>query len=172
MKKEFRHIGNMSVPKRFSVESLVKGRLEDATSRNVYSFHLPKYYKSLVKSLTPVMSMKGLGFKEGFNLSEWLGDEKMPEHLSNVMFTTLKGSSSWHTDEGLGLLLNWMVYYDRHSFQIASGLRFPTLITEDCSLNAVEIGLGDVFVFNANRGHAWVSNWDCAFLQIPVQLSQ
>jgi hypothetical protein len=80
----------------------------------------------------------------------------------------LFGSVGWHNDEGLGLVLNWVI----------DSLELPGCVS-DLTLNEGEItgrdyrlnvGLGDVFVFNASVGHAWISNKRTLLAQVPVSI--
>ena len=74
-------------------------------------------------------------------------------------FVPINRSVGWHTDPGLGTLLSWLVW--------ATSTESPTpqLIT---SHGGLFIRKGDIFIFNANKGHAWFSNTRCVLAQIPV----
>jgi hypothetical protein len=85
------------------------------------------------------------------------------------------GSIGLHTDPGLGNLLCWLLYSDvpshicQHKGMTSNGSHLrpgkPELITSHGSLT---VSQGEFFVFNANNGHAWVSNTRCVLAQIPV----
>lgn len=85
------------------------------------------------------------------------------------------GSIGWHTDPGLGSVMCWLLYSDfpshicQHNGMTSNSSYLrpgkPGLITSHGSL---EISQGAIFVFNANNGHAWVSNTRCVLAQIPV----
>jgi hypothetical protein len=84
------------------------------------------------------------------------------------------GSIGLHTDPGLGKVLCWLLYSDfpshicQHKGMTSNGSYLrpkPELITSHGSL---QISQGAIFVFNANNGHAWVSNTRCVLAQIPV----
>jgi hypothetical protein len=73
-------------------------------------------------------------------------------------FVPISGSAGWHTDPGLGTLLSWVVW-------ATPAKNPPQLIT---SHGGLFVDKGDIFVFNANKGHAWISNTCCVMAQIPV----
>ena len=84
------------------------------------------------------------------------------------------GSIGLHTDPGLGNVLCWLLYSDfpshicQHRGMTSTGSYQrpkPELITSHGSLT---VSQGEFFVFNANNGHAWVSNTRCVLAQIPV----
>lgn len=75
------------------------------------------------------------------------------------------GSIATHQDNGLGALLSWLVY--------AEPMIDPPPV--DSCLELITAGgdlylrSGDVFVFNANHRHAWLSNAACLFAQVQVR---
>jgi len=69
------------------------------------------------------------------------------------------GSAGWHEDPGHGLVLSTLMLV---SSKTVGAIQ---LITSHGGLTLRE---GDFFVFDANRGHAWVSNARCVIAQIPV----
>jgi|LakMenEpi03Aug12_release.lakeMendotaPanAssembly.Ray.scaffolds.fasta_scaffold117170_3 hypothetical protein len=84
------------------------------------------------------------------------------------------GSIGLHNDPGLGNVLCWLLYSDfpshicQHKGMTSNGSYQrpkPELITSHGSLT---VSQGEFFVFNANNGHAWVSNTRCVLAQIPV----
>lgn len=82
---------------------------------------------------------------------------------SSPVLLPLAGSVGMHQDNGLGLLVNWLLYtddlsgcYDLHPAQ---------LLVRDRTL---ELRAGSVFVFNANVNHAWISNSKCIIAQMAV----
>lgn len=76
-------------------------------------------------------------------------------------------STGWHTDNGLGLLLNWLIgLRDIDGFV---DLARPQLVTRNTVL---DLEVGDIFVFNANVGHAWISNSACLLVQMPVSVKK
>jgi len=69
------------------------------------------------------------------------------------------GSLGWHKDPGHGLVLSTLMWV---SSKTVGAIQ---LITSHGGLTLRE---GDFFVFDANKGHAWVSNARCVIAQIPV----
>lgn len=88
-----------------------------------------------------------------------------PRWYGSPTFLQLKGSVGMHKDSGFGNVLSWFVkkqtiggeYADDESVQ---------LITK--SADPLNLEVGDVFIFNANYDHAWISNFDCMLLQVAV----
>lgn len=88
-----------------------------------------------------------------------------PPHYSSPTFLQVKGSVEMHDDPGLSNVLSWFVnkqtigrhYTENRSIQ---------LITK--SADPLELHVGDVFIFNADYDHAWISNYDCMLLQVAV----
>ena len=76
----------------------------------------------------------------------------------------VSGSVAEHRDEGLGLVLSWLIYQ--------KPLKGKTAAEYSCYLQTGNgehaVTLGDVFLFNATQRHAWMSNFDCALAQITV----
>lgn len=76
----------------------------------------------------------------------------------------VSGSVPRHRDEGMGLVLSWLIYQEP--------LKGKTAFDGSCYLQTRNgehaVTLGDVFLFNATHNHAWMSNFDCALAQITV----
>jgi hypothetical protein len=89
--------------------------------------------------------------------------------------TRIKGSVGVHTDESYSWVLCWLCDLTK---AVDGSVTHPSLVSknkvelivggEDGSLQSVEIGHKDVFVFNADRPHAWVSNFECILYQCPI----
>jgi hypothetical protein len=77
----------------------------------------------------------------------------------------LNGSVGMHDDNGMGLLLNWVLKVNNLSRSKWSS-HGPELITKQ---ECLEIREGDVFVFDANKDHAWLSNNMCLLAQVTVK---
>ena len=67
----------------------------------------------------------------------------------SLTLTYVKGACPWHVDPGFGLVACWLVYDDNEI-----GYE-PQLITKHGPL---EMRTGDLCVFDANQGHAWLGN--------------
>jgi hypothetical protein len=88
---------------------------------------------------------------------------KNPKHYSSPSFISLYGSVGWHHDSPLGNLLTWFV--KKQSFDGSTDLSTVQLITRSCVL---DLHVGDVFIFDSNIDHAWISNSTCTLLQVAV----
>lgn len=77
----------------------------------------------------------------------------------------LRGSTHLHEDGGMGWILNWLV-----SDQGLAGHEpcdhGPALYRKNAE--PLYLGLGDVFIFNADKPHAWVSNNQCVVVQCAI----
>jgi hypothetical protein len=108
----------------------------------------------LIAKLLDVGQEHGLAFKEQ---SCYTGSSYLP----------IRGSVPWHNDSGIGLLLNWLVMSAN-----LEGYK-DCMYHNDCHLltrhGQLEIKVGDIFVFNGNIGHAWISNSQCMLVQSTVK---
>jgi hypothetical protein len=108
----------------------------------------------LIAKLLDVGQEHGLAFKEQ---SWYTGSSYLP----------IRGSVPWHNDSGIGLLLNWLV------MSANLGGYKDCMYHNDCHLltrhGQLEIKVGDIFVFNGNIGHAWISNSQCMLVQTTVK---
>lgn len=75
----------------------------------------------------------------------------------------LYGSIGVHDDPGLGYVLNWVI--DIQDFFGLQCGQAPQIVARD---SFIEVKIGSLFVFNANRSHSWISNQACILAQIPV----
>jgi len=92
---------------------------------------------------------------------------KKQSFYTGSSYTPVRGSVPWHNDNGIGLLLNWLV-----ASKDLAGYK-DCLSHNDCHLltrhGQLEIKTGDIFVFNGNIGHAWISNSQCMLVQTTVK---
>jgi hypothetical protein len=79
---------------------------------------------------------------------------------ASVTFLPCNGSIKWHTDPGSGVNVACLVGNGGSIYPL------PELITKH---GALEVSLGDVFVFNTNLGHAWLSHDLCVLASITVK---
>jgi hypothetical protein len=82
------------------------------------------------------------------------------DSYASVNFLPCNGSIKWHTDPGLGVNVACLVNNDSSIYPL------PELITK---YGALEVSPGDVFVFNTNQGHAWLSHNVCVLASITVK---
>ena len=81
------------------------------------------------------------------------------ESYDSLSLTFIDGACCWHTDPGFGLVACWLIYNENSSGDE------PQLITRHGPLNVKE---GDLFIFNADQGHAWVSNGACVMVMATI----
>lgn len=74
-------------------------------------------------------------------------------------YLAANGSIKTHTDKSSGLNVACLIAAEKHWDK-------PELLTRH---GALEIDLGDVFVFNADLPHAWLSNDFCVLSSIQVK---
>ena len=77
-----------------------------------------------------------------------------------VNFLSVNSSVKWHTDPGSGINVACLALSDDYLGSL------PELITRH---GALELRCGDVFVFDADKGHAWVSNEFCVLANIATR---
>lgn len=131
-------------------------------------------------SLDNVISLKGVYDVIGETLKKraalWGFKPRKSATYGSGSILPIVGSIGWHTDHGLGSVMCWLLYSDfpshlcQHKGLSSDGRSYlhsgkPELIT---SHGTLQISQGQFFVFNANSGHAWVSNTRCVLAQIPV----
>jgi hypothetical protein len=80
---------------------------------------------------------------------------------ASVNFLPVNGSIKWHTDTGSGINVACLAVLEDYSLGA-----LPELITRH---GAQELRQGDVFVFNADKGHAWISNDFSVLASITVR---
>jgi hypothetical protein len=81
------------------------------------------------------------------------------ERYSSLTLTWVNGSAKWHTDPGFGLVVCWLLFDSDPGFDGAQ------LVTRHGPLN---MRMGDICVFDANQGHAWISNGVSVMLMVTV----
>lgn len=81
------------------------------------------------------------------------------EKYSPLTLTWVNGSAKWHTDPGFGLVACWLLFDSDPGFYDAQ------LIS---SHGPLDMRTGDICVFDANQGHAWLSNGVSVMLMATV----
>lgn len=94
-------------------------------------------------------------------------------YYTGPCYLPLRGSVGWHTDEGIGHLLNWVLYREDYSESVNS-LEPPCLLCQSAGkmIQLERLKVGDVFIFNGNYGHAWISNESCVLAQVTVSVKR
>lgn len=86
------------------------------------------------------------------------------DKYNDLTLAFVNGSAGWHDDPGLGLVACWLVHSGNDPADNAQ------LITR---YGGLDIWQGDLCVFNANKGHAWLSNDVCVMVMATIaKLSQ
>ena len=78
---------------------------------------------------------------------------------ASVNFLPVNSSIKWHTDLGSGINVACLAFSNDYLGAL------PELITR---YGALELRRGDVFSFDADKGHAWVSNEFCVLASITA----
>lgn len=100
-------------------------------------------------------------------------------HYLPRSYVALRGSIGVHDDPGFGLVVNWLIAQRPLPFlgnenhlgkEVWAGDdRYfddrVQLISDGESLSLLP---GDIFVFDADKPHAWISNYDCLLIQSTV----
>jgi hypothetical protein len=77
----------------------------------------------------------------------------------------VRGSVDYHTDDGLGLCLSLLAWADP---LVDDGVAFGSAAFLAGPTKSVSVDVGDIFVFDGNRHHAWISNCNCILAQLTV----
>lgn len=78
---------------------------------------------------------------------------------ATLSFTYVNGSARWHDDPGFGHVVCWLLYTENPARIDAQ------LITRHGPL---DMRVGDLCIFDANKPHAWLSNGICVMLMMTV----
>lgn len=76
-----------------------------------------------------------------------------------LTLTYIDGSARWHDDPGFGVVACWLVYSENPCGFDAQ------LITAHGALDLRE---NELCIFDANQGHAWISNGVCVMVMATV----
>ncbi len=88
-------------------------------------------------------------------------------HYPAFDFTFVNQSVDWHQDHGCGILVATLVAQDGEEVEKRGCIsERQSLLTKHGQLS---IRLGDMFVFNASLGHAWISYEACALACMTVK---
>ena len=88
----------------------------------------------------------------------------------SAAFLPLDGSVPWHYDSGIGHLLCWLIDINSLGPSLGAANYTPALLSmHDRKIIELDgLRVGDVFVFNGDYGHAWLSNESCLLTQVTV----
>ena len=93
--------------------------------------------------------------------------ERYDSPYSSLSLTYCKGSIEPHCDPEYGLVALWLVSV-KQLHRIQHGLR-----SEDPSLYGsrrwLDVRLGEIIVFDADKEHAWLSNYHCSMIMQTVK---
>jgi hypothetical protein len=119
-------------------------------------------YMGDVDPLTISPDLKSYGILRDFAIENGFKPVYRPMFANNCILP-LAGGVGWHKDEGIGLILNWVLHETPHKQDVCRHnmqLIYPN--------GAIDVAPGHVFVFNGNQGHAWHSNSRCVLVQMTV----
>jgi len=115
-----------------------------------------KLTDDLVKPLVDFSSGKGLEYKKVIR-------------YATPCLLPLSGSILCHEDDGMGAVLSWMI--DIRPINTVQG-RDPSGDYVELFVSGMDrllrIKSGDVFIFDSNVHHAWISNMNCMLVQLTV----
>jgi hypothetical protein len=100
-----------------------------------------------------------------FAYAHELKKQNKPRFRPSILL--IGGSVPVHQDKGMGLLLSWLI----HQEQIQGVLDcYPTqLVTRTRDL---DLKVGDVFVFDSDQDHGWISNTMTLLIQMSIDFSE
>jgi hypothetical protein len=85
---------------------------------------------------------------------------------SSLSLTSCKGSVDPHDDPGLGLSALWFIHRKPlHKSQ--QGLHEPPVLYG--GRQWLDVRLGEIIVFDANKEHAWLSNYHCSMIMQTIK---
>jgi hypothetical protein len=110
-----------------------------------------------------IQALLDFGAEHGFKYKEC--------HLyTGACLLPLDGSVLWHDDSGIGHILCWVIEVEKFGSSFAFSRDTPALLsTHKQKVHQLDrLKVGDVFVFNGDYGHAWLSNESCVLVQVTV----
>jgi hypothetical protein len=94
-------------------------------------------------------------------------------NYDSLGFIRVQGSARFHDDQGLGHIACCLIHHSdvfRYSDKSYRARLYPDNMPQLATLNDfLDIDIGDVFVFNANKYHAWINNGVSVLAQITVK---
>jgi hypothetical protein len=127
-------------------------------------------YRRLLKDIYPgdvdplTLEVENKAYQELLGYANLKGLKRRKVTLYNPQsLLPIVGSVGWHSDQYMGLVLSWILYKEPLISQKDSYTM--QLITRR---KALDLGPGQVFLFNADADHAWVSNYKCIMAQLTV----
>lgn len=81
------------------------------------------------------------------------------QRYGSLSLTYVNGSCRWHDDPGFGLVACWLIYSENLWGNDAQ------LVTRH---GPVDIREGRLCIFDANQGHAWLSNGVCVMVMATI----
>lgn len=79
---------------------------------------------------------------------------------TSLSLTYVNGACRWHDDPGFGVVACWLLHSDNDFSNDAQ------LITR---YGPLDMRVGDLCVFDADQGHAWLSNGICVMVMATVR---
>lgn len=171
MGSKFERLGNLPVPASKKVGELCQKCMDGVSLGELSPCFIKKHHSDWVDPLRELIKSRG------FTTATWpsFNEEVADEYHSYIVILPVKGSSGWHKDyePENALTLSWLIHCEPLiSPELGDDYSSPppTIIVKYPQDTVVgEIMMGDVFMFNHQYHHVWVSNWQCVLLQIPVR---
>ena len=85
----------------------------------------------------------------------------------SLSLTSCKGSVDPHDDPGLGLAALWFVHRKPLHKSQQGWLGEPPVLYG--SRQWLDVRLGEIIVFDANKEHAWLSNYHCSMIMQTIK---
>jgi len=96
------------------------------------------------------LNTKGYTFRKSLN------------YYASCSLIYVSGCIEWHDDPGYGVCASVLLYQNKRKGYD----NFCQLLTRHGGLS---LRIGDVFVFDANKGHAWLGNVDCLLAMMTTK---
>lgn len=170
---KFEHLGNLPVPASKKIEEVRQKCMDGVSLGELSPCFFKKHLLGWVEPLRNLIREKGLVPTSWFDFDA----SKIEDYYPDIVFLPVRGSSGWHKDyePENALTLSWLIHCEP---LISPGLDgnysspHPTLIVKYPQDTVVrEIMVGDVFVFDHQYHHVWVSNWQYVLVQMPLSLT-
>lgn len=170
--KQFEHLGNLPVPASEKLEEICKKCMEGVSLGELSPCFFKKHLLGWVEPLRDFLRERCLESTSWFDFDT----SKIEDYYNDIVFLPVRGSSGWHKDyePENALTLNWLIHCEPLlSFNSDSDYSSPPplLIVKSPQETTVnEVRMGNVFMFNHQYHHVWVSNWECVLLQVPLKV--
>lgn len=138
------------------IKGFIRENFETGSKRDsLQDYHLPNVLSS--NTLGPPFDRL-----ETFLNTKRYTFRKSLSHYPSCSLTYVTKCIGWHDDPGHGMCASVLLYQNKRKGRD----NFCQLLTRHGGLS---LTVGDVFVFDANKGHAWLSNVDCLLAMMTIK---